>query len=142
MTIDPSLIVRQRITAALKVDAALIAMVPSARIYPQKTPDTPIFPFIRFGVMTDTPVRLDGDTGGQVIGTVHCFCKASATVPDPEAQASNIKRRIAQVIDAIDNIDIGGGEQMAVYATGGQVLMDTAEADCFHGLADFEATVT
>jgi len=141
MTIDPTIYARQKVIAALKADAALTAIVPAARIYPQKTPDQPTFPFIRMGALSFVPVRGDGGAGGQVTGAVHCFTKASATTPDAEVQAATIQRRMAEVIEAMNDID-ASGLQLSVHVTGGQLLMDSAEADCFHGLVTFDATAT
>lgn len=141
MTIDPSIYARQKAIAALKADATLTAIVPATRIYPQKTPDQPTFPFIRMGAFSFAPSRNDGGAGGQATGTVHCFTKASAAVPDAEAQAAAIQRRMAEVLDAMNDISVSG-LQLSVQVTGGQLLMDAAEADCFHGLVTFDALAT
>ncbi|MGL4640525.1 MAG: hypothetical protein ACRCVX_12455 [Shewanella sp.] len=116
-------------------------MALTPRGYPQKTPSSPVFPFFRFGAMSFIPLRLDCGNGGQVSGTVHCFTKAGPGISDPEAQCDIITRRIADVIESIGNIDVSG-EQLSVFVTGGQIIMDIEEADCFHGWVDFEATVT
>jgi hypothetical protein len=141
MTIDPTIYTRQKVIAALKADATLTAIVPAARIYPQKTPDQPTFPFIRMGALSFQPLRGDGGAGGQATGAVHCFTKASASTPDAEAQAASIQRRMAEVIDAINDMDVNN-LQLSIHVTGGQLLMDAAEADCFHGLVNFDAVAT
>lgn len=131
-TLDPSLAVRGQIIAALKADAALTAIVPAGRIYPAKSPASPVWPFIRLGSLTATPLRLDCGGGAEVSGIVHSFTKASASVPDPEAQAMTIDSHIARIIEAMDDGVIGNP----------QVIEDGAEADAYHGLVPVSITAT
>lgn len=142
MTLDPSLSVRGKIIAALKGDAQLTAIVPSARIYPSKTPATVVWPFIRVPMLTGTVAEMDGGSGSEQSGVIHCFTKISATAPDPEAQAATINAHIVRIVSGIDDIDLGDGESLGVHAVQTQVLMDPAEPDAFHGITQIRATTS
>lgn len=144
MTISPDIFVRQKIIETMKGSVPLTALVPASRIYPQKTPPSPSWPFIRMGALADSTIRTDCGVGGEVSGAVHCFTKASASTLDPEAAAANIKRRIASALDAISAMAVtidGEAHQLDVQVTGGQLLVDPEEADAFHGIVEFEATI-
>lgn len=139
-TIDPSLEVRGKIIAALKADATLIAIVPAARIYPPKVPAEVTFPYIRLGVLDDVPLRLDGGSGGEVSGVVHCFTKLATSVPDPEKQARQLNGHIARVLDALDSVAISP-LAMAITVTQTQVIEDD-EPDAWHGIVSIIASAT
>ncbi|WP_375194648.1 DUF3168 domain-containing protein [Sphingobium sp.] len=141
-TMDPSLSVRGKIIAALKADGELTAFVPAARIYPSKTPAAVVFPFIRVPMLTGTVAELDGGSGSDQSGMIHCFTKLSATVPDPEAQAATINAHIVRIVSGIDAISLGDGESLGVHAVQTQVLEDGAEADAFHGIVRVRATAS
>lgn len=142
-TLDPSLSVRGKIIAALKADAQLTAIVPAARIYPGKSPASPIFPFIRVPMLIGTVAELDGGSGSDQSGVIHCFTKlANPSLPDPEAQAATINRHIVRIVSGIDDVDLGDGESLGVHAVQTQVIEDGAEADAYHGMVTVRATAT
>ncbi|WP_257541026.1 DUF3168 domain-containing protein [Sphingobium sp. CFD-1] len=137
-TIDPSLAIRGKILAALRSDAALTAIIPASRIYKSQTPSEPTWPFIRLGVLMNAPLRLDGGSGGDVTGAVHCFTKGG---DDPEAMAMQINAHVARILDSIDDteadeLDIG------VHVTQSQVMEDGSEASAYHGIVSIRATAT
>ena len=141
-TLDPSLSIRGKIIAALKSDSALIGIVPAARIYPSKSPASPVFPFIRVPMLIGTVAELDGGSGSDQSGVIHCFTKLATAVPDPEAQAATINRHIVRIISQIDDVDLGDGESLGVQATQTQVIEDSAEADAYHGIVSVRATAS
>jgi hypothetical protein len=148
-TLEPSLSVRGKIIAALKADAQLTAIVPAARVYPGKSPASPVFPFIRVPILTGTVAELDGGSGSDQSGVIHCFTKlkvskppAAGDVPDPEAQAATINRHIVRIVSGIDDVDLGDGESLGVQAVQTQVIEDSAEADAYHGIVSVRATAT
>lgn len=141
-TLDPSLSVRGKIIAALKSDSALIAIVPAARIYPSKSPASPVFPFIRVPMLIGAVAEFDGGSGSDQSGVIHCFTKLGTPVPDPEAQAATINRHIVRIVSQIDDVDLGDGESLGVHATQTQVIEDSAEADAYHGIVSVRATAS
>lgn len=148
-TLDPSLSVRGKIIAALKSDSALIGIVPAARIYPGKSPASPVFPFIRVPMLIGTVAELDGGSGSDQSGVIHCFTKLKVSKPpaagdvfDPEEQAATINRHIVRITSQIDDVDLGDGESLGVHATQTQVIEDSAEADAYHGIVSVRATAS
>lgn len=148
-TLDPSLSVRGKIIAALKADAQLTVIVPAARIYPSKSPASPTFPFIRVPMLIGTVAELDGGSGSDQSGVVHCFTKLKVSTPpaagdvlDPEAQAATINAHIVRIVSAIDAVPLADGESLGVHAVQTQVLEDSAEADAYHGVVQVRATAT
>lgn len=138
--LNPTQEVRQTVLTALKADYDLTRIVAAKGIYPQQTPANVEWPFIRLGAITATPLRVQCSDGSDVIGTVHCFTKASSVAPDPEAAASLINAHVARILDQIDNYDLGGAE-LSVHVTQAQVIQDTAEAGAFHGFVSYEGRV-
>jgi hypothetical protein len=141
-TLDPSLSVRGKIIAALKSDAQLTAIVPAARIYPGKSPASPTFPFIRVPMLIGTVAELDGGSGSEQSGVIHCFTKIATGNPDPEAQAATINRHIVRIVSDIDAVDLGDGESLGIHAVQTQVIEDSSEADACHGITSIRATAT
>lgn len=141
-TLDPSLSVRGKIISALKSDAQLTAIVPAGRIYPSKSPASPTFPFIRVPMLIGTVAELDGGSGSEQSGVIHCFTKIAASNPDPEAQAATINRHIVRILSDIDAVDLGDGESLGIHAVQTQVIEDSAEADAYHGVVSIRATAT
>ena len=135
-TIDQTNATRLAILARLKADSGVTALVPSARIYPSRTPATLTWPFIKLGVINDTPYRPSGAIGSQnLIGTVHIFTKTSASVLDAENQCHLIRREVIRAIDAMGAISNG----LYIRYDGGTVLQDGDDADAYHGVVNWEA---
>lgn len=148
-TMDPSLSVRGKIIAALKADEQLTAIVPAARIYPGKSPASPTFPFIRVPMLIGIVAELDGGSGSDQAGAIHCFTKlkvstpsAPSDVPDPEAQAAMINAHIVRIVSGIDAVPLSDGESLGVHAVQTQTLEDSAEADAYHGFVQVRATAS
>ena len=134
-TIDQTNATRLAILARLKADSGITAIVPSARIYPSRTPATLTWPFIKLGVINDTPYRPSGAVGSQnLIGTVHIFTKTSASVLDAEYQCHLIRREVIRAIDAMGSIG-----DLYIRYDGGTVLQDGDDADAYHGVVNWEA---
>jgi len=127
MTILPLHSARSEILSTLKTDSALTAVVPASRIWPQKTPASLTWPFIRIDSMTATPGRYDCAEGSEITGTAHCFTKVDTSVLDPEAQAMSICDLMGTALEALGECHIGVV----------QIIMDPEEADAFHGMVPF-----
>ena len=139
-TIDASLSVRGAVIAALKADAALIALVPAGRIYPNKTPADVAWPFIKLGVLMNSPTRYDCGGGGDVTGAVHVFVKKTASILDPEAATYRINKEVVRVLDGLDLVV--DGSDLGCHVTLSQVMEDGAEADAYHGLVSIRVSAT
>lgn len=139
-TIDASLSVRGAVIAALKADAALIALVPAGRIYPNKTPADVAWPFVKLGVLMNSPARYDCGGGGDVTGAVHVFVKKTASILDPEAATYRINKEIVRILDGLDLVV--DGSDLGCHVTLSQVMEDGAEADAYHGLVSIRVSAT
>lgn len=124
--------------AALKADAALVAIVTVARIYPQTVPATPVFPFVKLGAPIATPQFIDGNDGTQYSAAVHCFTKKATGVPDPEVQAMQVNAEVVRIMEAMEGISIGDGLTLDVFPRQVQVMQDE-DADAYHGFVTFDA---
>jgi hypothetical protein len=128
--LSPTTLAQKAVIAALKADAAVIALVPAARIYPPKTPSGPTKPFIRYGSAGAEPERLSGIRGGVVAGAVHVFVGVTDDILDPGQFAGDAADAIAEAIDAVDN----------AFVERTQVMPDAAEPDVVHGIVWFRFT--
>jgi hypothetical protein len=104
---DALLPARRAILATMKADAALTALVPAARIYPQASPvPTPTWPFIIYGSPSGLPIRAACVNGTEITVAVHSFAKArvqgTAVVETAEDHASRIGAAVVAALAAID----------------------------------------
>jgi len=138
MSRDSTLPVRKAILRALKVDAAVKALVPASRIYPPQTPATPTWPFIRFGIATALPLRASGMDGSTIIVAVHAFAKGPG-----EDSAALIAAAIGKALDGatLNLPDASYPATAHVTTTGSQLLRDTEEAGAWHGVVNIEVAV-
>jgi hypothetical protein len=116
--------VRQMILPALKGNSAITAIVPSARIYPSKTPSALIYPFIRYGAVSFQPESPSCSHGGIVSGSVHCFVNSG----DAEAICGDLASLIEDCLN----------ETADTFGTSVQILPDAAEPDVWHGIVFFD----
>lgn len=124
---------RQKVIERLRADADLTALgAPAlgARIY-EIPPATVAWPFVRYGGPSETPIR----QGTQIRFTIHTFSKAQFT---DEVAALNEAVQ-ASLEDAV--IDLSPSSKAYVAWIGSQILTDPEEANAFHGVNDFMATI-
>jgi hypothetical protein len=139
MAIDSSIPIRRGILTLMKADAALVAIVPAARIYPQTTPPKPTFPFVRAGAPNLIPIRAACVDGSEATFAVHGFAKdrmsGGSKVETAEDYAGRLGAAIAAALDA-RHMDIPGGNARILWL-GSQLLMDPEEQGCFHTVQSF-----
>lgn len=132
MAQDPTLALRQKITARLKADPDVLALVAEPQIYGERVKADKAWPFIRYGVSDTLPLKGQCWDGATVDVAIHCFSKAQFT-----DEAANINAAIAA---SLDNATLElGGRRAHIRWTGSTILPDPAEADAWHGIARFEA---
>lgn len=129
-----SLRLRQATVAFLRSDSDLItAGEPdvSNRIYGRRVPPAPTWPFLRVNVALEGPLR----KGTIVRVTVHTFSKAQF---DDEAETLNaiVQRALEDKV-----LELGPGTKAFMAWLSSQVLPDGAEADAYHGINSFDATI-
>lgn len=140
---DDLLATRRAILTTLKADAALTALVPAARIYPQVSPvSSPVWPFIIYGSPSGLPIRAACVNGTEVTVALHTFTHArevnGAVVETAEDYAARIGAAVAKALDGKRPALTSGG-YLAILFTGSQLLIDGGEADAFHHVANFRA---
>jgi hypothetical protein len=129
-----SLWLRQATVTSLRADADLIAIgtpAIAARIYGRRQPATLTWPFCRVSVADEGPLR----KGTEVRLTVHSFSKAQF---DDECETINAAIQAA-LEDAV--LDLSPSVKAYISWVGSQVIPDAAEADAWHGVNSFTATI-
>lgn len=126
------------VLAALKADAALAALIPAARQYPPQTPNKPVRPFLKLGVPITTPRHVDGGDAADIDLAVHCFVTKAAGIPDPRAFATNVNSHVMRILDALEDVDLGDGMELAIYPQQAQVMQEE-NADSWHGFVTVRA---
>ncbi len=138
---DDLLAARRAILTAAKADAALTALVPAARIYPQASPvPSPTWPFIIYGSPTGLPIRAACVNGTEITVALHSFAKArmdgKKMLETAEDYAARIGAAVAKALDG-KRPALSSGGYLAIRFTGSQLLIDGGEADAFHHVANF-----
>lgn len=131
MPVDFSLDVRKAVLAHLRLDAALTALVPSARIYgEQATESVPEWPFIRLGYPIAAPWEATRMDGSENRVTVHAF----ASGPGTDAAAAIAKRVVARMssFEPAFFQDVGRGW------IGTTILPEGDEPEKLHAVIEFE----
>ena len=131
-----SLRLRRAIVPHLRADADLIAigtppLSQDERIYGRRQPATLVWPFVRVSVADEGPLR----KGTEVRATVHTFSKAKF---DDECEDMN-----GAVQTSLENavLDLSPSVKAYMSWVGSQVIPDGAEADAWHGVNSFTATI-
>lgn len=138
---DALLPVRRAMLATARQDDTLTALVPAQRIYAQVVASpTPVWPFIRYGSPSGTPIRMSCVDGLEVSVALHSFAKprmeADAIVETAEDYAQRIGAAVVRALDGKRPALPGGGYARILFASS-QLLMDGAEEDAFHHVANF-----
>jgi hypothetical protein len=134
-----SLRLRRTIVPRLRADADLIAIgdpplsddAETRRIYGRRSPAELTWPFLRVSIPDEVPLR----KGTQIRVTVHTFSKAQF---DDEVEALNAAVQ-AGLEDAV--LELSPATKAFVSWINSQVIPDAAEANAWHGLNSFNATI-
>jgi hypothetical protein len=135
--------VRRAVLPALKADATLTALVPSARIYPSTVPASPAFPFTRWDGASSLPIT-EFLRGAEVSFMVHAFAKprysGAAMVETAEDHAGRITSALYGALHR-QRFALPGGATFAVRAVSSRLMQDGAETDAYHGIVNAVARV-
>lgn len=136
MANDFSLEARQYLVATMRADAALVALLGGAgSIYGPLVPAKPSWPFVRVGMPISTPDRATCLDGTIEQFAIHSFAKGGS-----EDQCLAIRKRIIELMDGITD-KLGGVNPICITYNGAQLMRDTAEAEAWHGIANFRVDV-
>lgn len=141
MAIDSTLAVRRAALSALAASARLAELVSRESIYPQRPPNKPSWPFIRYDTIVGVPIRATCLDGQQVTFRVHGFAgprkQGQSVVETAEDLAARIGAAIAAALDCT-RLTIPGGTA-SVRWLDSRLIVDGAEADAFHTIQSFQA---
>jgi hypothetical protein len=129
-----SLRLRQATVTRLRADGTLASIGETPigeRVYGRKQPATLIWPFVRVSVADEGPLR----KGTEIRVTVHSFSKAQY---DDECETINGAIQTS-LEDAV--IELNASTKAYFAWNGSQVIPDGAEADAYHGVNTFTATI-
>jgi hypothetical protein len=132
MARDNTIPIRRGMMTIMEADAQLLAI--TSRIYPQATPASPAYPFVRMGAPSVVPIRGACVDGGTWTVAVHGFATGVPT-ETAEDRAGRLGAAIATALDG-KLITLGDGEARIRWR-GSQLLMDPDESDCFHTVQNF-----
>lgn len=134
---------RRAVLTEAKAQTPITDLVSADSIFPQATPkaDDIVWPFIKMGAFSSTPLRAPGCLdGADIRGTVHCFAKS--TLNTAGAKTDEAEDNVDAIIKAIEStfdgkiLDTPSG-QVKMRWLSSQALIDQSEADAFHGVIDF-----
>lgn len=137
MARDSTLQLRQAVVTTLKADGPLTALVDEDNVHGMRTPATLTWPFVRYGVPDVLPMRAQCLDGVQVRFAVHSFSKAAY-----EDEVANMNAAVAAALDSKTiELDTDFSAKAHIRWLGSRVLADPAEANAWHGIAEFEAGI-
>lgn len=131
MSAPPILALRRSIVAHLKADATVVAVLPAARQFGERS-TAGSWPFSRVG-------ELEGEPGHEIVGAIHVFSKAEFT-----DEVWLILERIGESLDSAvlylgDAPGEGPKANLELVRT--RVIPDAAEQSAWHGIATIRARV-
>lgn len=118
---------RKAIVAALRANAAVTAIVPSARVYSEEAPANAVWPFTLCGLPTEIPSPASCWDASELSVTIHGFARGPG-MDAASALGDAVKR-------ALDGLHVVRGElvlDMQHQQT--QIIRDTSETSDYHVL--------
>lgn len=120
---------RRAALSILKADTDLTAIVPAARIWSQRVPTSPAWPFVKFGPQQGLPVKASCVRGAVISFSAHAFAKALPT-ETAEDLVGRIGAQMRKALDGTRAVFAGGTIRFTVSEE--RLLLDAGEADAFH----------
>ncbi len=128
------LTVRQAIVARLRADAALTALVSAVRICGEEVPANLVWPFIRYGMPSETRYEQSCGEGADQSIDLHVFARGPG-MDACTAICAAVRDALAGDVLAVDPLGL-----IAIDYIGGRVLVDGGEAGAYHGVLQYEIT--
>ena len=127
MSAAPVLETRRKVVAALRADSGLLALVPAAQIFGEKSQSSS-WPFLRCS-------EFEGEPLFRVIGNVHAFSRT--------AFADEAHQLIEAAGNALDGavLVLADGRKAHVRVTSSRMLADPEESTAWHGILSIAAEI-
>ena len=141
---DYSLSVRRAVLPAMKSDAGIIALIPSASIYGSTVPPSRPFPFTRYGAPIATPFRASGLDSSSIRVTIHAFTGPLMSGQQMIVSAEDQSWKMAAAISAgLDGrvLPLENGMTATLTWLGSNCIVDRDEADSWHAIVNLQAEV-
>jgi hypothetical protein len=128
MSVAPVLALRKAIVTHLRADAAVTATSVNTRIYGERTPNNPTFPFARYGASDALP-------GFDITAPLHVFSKDAFT-----DDLNAIAEAIGNSLDG-KTLTLTGFGKAYLSWQGTRVISDGTEASEWHAIVTMGAMV-
>jgi hypothetical protein len=126
MAVAPILALRRAIVTHLRADSTVTSSAVGTRIYGERSPETPTWPFVRYGVS-------EADPGFDITLPLHVFSKDPYT-DDVDA--------IAEAIAAsLDDTVLSLGDGRKAYLTWSGTRVQASTPDEWHAIVSVRASV-
>lgn len=138
---DYSLQVRRAVLIALKTDVVFAGLT-GGRVYSETPPANPVFPFARWGSAVSTPEAWSCTSGAVMSCQLSVFSKSAGT-----DECARLVRNAVRVLDLKPltlEADPDSGTSATAFdvrVTQTQIIRDTTEAECYHGIISLEIVV-
>lgn len=136
MARDFHLPLREAIITALTADESVTDKVPAERVYGMRQPAQTQWPFTRYG----QPDSRAAGLGEDISVSLHGFSKAAYENECAEIMAALVNSLDGRVLSLDDGSE--NGVKAHLNWRGTQIIPDAAEANAWHGIARFDATIT
>lgn len=133
MPTDYWLETRKAVVAHLIAGLPLGTINDAAKVWGEVPPANVAWPFIRIGFAVSGPFEAQGWDGSTHRMTVHTFAHGNDTGDISKINKAVIARMQTLVIPGLSIVDL--------QFVGSNTVRDTAEANAFHGINDFDITV-
>jgi hypothetical protein len=131
---DHTLALRQAIVEKLKANGSAVAGLVEGRVYGQKSPADPTFPFVRYGVPSTSPYEATGWFPGSSHSiALHAFSQG----PGEDKCAALAAAIVAELED--DDLPLEDVGLVAIEWVSTQVLPDLGATDAWHAVIRFSA---
>jgi hypothetical protein len=131
---------RRALLAAMKADAAVVALVPAARIYPPRVPTSPTWPYIRHGNGISVPLKAACLNGSTVDAMITAFAKGG------DEAAGVIGDALVALLDGPDgnglSIRLPNDRHAHITVQGYNIIQLSGEADNWAALVNTRTVVT
>lgn len=136
---DPTVPVRRATLIALQGEPSITDLIPATNIYPPRTTAKPVWPFIRYGQATWTPINATRVGPSTITVAIHVYANGGDEVAGAAVAA------IAAFLYGKHNLGrslaLADGSSITVLPQQSQVIQDGEESNSWHGFVTLRILV-